>query len=139
MEIPLTENDMILARSFFSPDGDHLQGFGPPRTPADSIGIQDHTGLPPASGITSLPADSAHANMVQAQVKAKENAPGLEKDKEKPTHYKIVSFSMYNEDIDHLEDLVSRLKARGVTKANKSQVIRYALAMVDVDTMPKGW
>jgi hypothetical protein len=57
--------------------------------------------------------------------------------KPKPTHYKVVSFSMYHEDIAHLEDLVARLKAKGHSKANKSQVVRYALAMVDIEKMPR--
>jgi len=54
----------------------------------------------------------------------------------KPTHYRIVSFSLYLEDIARLEDLVRRLKEKGYTKANKSQVIRYALATVDIEKMP---
>lgn len=55
----------------------------------------------------------------------------------RPTHYRVVSFSLYQEDIDRLEQLVRSLKARGHTKANKSQVVRFALATVDIDAMPK--
>ena len=51
----------------------------------------------------------------------------------KPQHYKIVSISLYNEDIDRLERLVGELKHRGHYKANKSQVIRQALAQFDLD------
>lgn len=57
--------------------------------------------------------------------------------REKPAHYKIVSISLYNEDIENLERLVAELKAKGHTKANKSQLIRYALATVDISDMPK--
>lgn len=57
--------------------------------------------------------------------------------REKPAHYKIVSISLYNEDIENLERMVAELKAKGHTKANKSQLIRYALATVDIDNMPK--
>ncbi len=59
--------------------------------------------------------------------------------REKPTHYKIVSFSMYTEDIDRLEELVNQAKALGHTKANKSQLVRYALATIDLSKMPKGY
>lgn len=63
--------------------------------------------------------------------------PRTQPAREKPAHYKIVSISLYNEDIENLERLVSELKAKGHTKANKSQLIRYALATVDIDDMPK--
>jgi hypothetical protein len=59
--------------------------------------------------------------------------------KEKPTHYKIVCISLYNEDIEHLESLVAELKRRGHTKANKSQLIRAALDQVDLSKIPKGY
>ena len=55
----------------------------------------------------------------------------------KPQHYKIVSISLYNEDIERLEGLVRELRRRGHYKANKSQVIRQALAQLDVDRVPK--
>ncbi|MEZ0310186.1 MAG: ribbon-helix-helix domain-containing protein [Myxococcota bacterium] len=55
----------------------------------------------------------------------------------KPSHYKIVSISLYNEDIERLDRMVAELKKRGHYKANKSQLIRYALAQLDVAKMPK--
>jgi hypothetical protein len=58
---------------------------------------------------------------------------------EKPTHYKVVCISLYNEDIEHLERMVAELKRRGHTKANKSQLIRAALAQVDLAKIPKGF
>jgi len=51
----------------------------------------------------------------------------------KPAHYKIVSISLYNEDIERLDRMVAELKKRGHYKANKSQLIRYALAQLEVD------
>ena len=57
----------------------------------------------------------------------------------KPTHYKVVCISLYNEDIENLERLVAELKRRGHTKANKSQLIRAALAQVDLGKIPKGF
>jgi hypothetical protein len=59
--------------------------------------------------------------------------------KEKPTHYKVVCISLYNEDIENLERMVAELKRRGHTKANKSQLIRAALAQVDLAKIPKGF
>jgi hypothetical protein len=59
--------------------------------------------------------------------------------KPKPTHYKIVCISLYNEDIERLNELVAELKRRGNTKASKSALIRYALDTVDISAMPKGY
>ena len=56
--------------------------------------------------------------------------------KDKPTHYKVICISMYTKDIENLEATVAELKRRGYTKANKSQLIRYALSQVDIDKLP---
>ncbi len=71
-------------------------------------------------------------------------SPALQSRKEdkppqpKPTHYKVICISMYNDDIDHLDAMVDALKARGLTKANRSALIRHALAQVDLDKVPRG-
>ena len=57
--------------------------------------------------------------------------------KERPTHYKVVCISLYNEDIERLDSLVKELKRRGHSKANKSQVIREALLQIDLDRVPR--
>ncbi len=57
---------------------------------------------------------------------------------EKPTHYKVICISMYTEDLKRLDGMVDSLKARGLTKANRSALIRYALSEVDLDHVPKG-
>jgi hypothetical protein len=57
---------------------------------------------------------------------------------EKPTHYKVICISMYNEDLKQLDTMVDALKARGLTKANRSALIRYALSQVDLDKVPRG-
>jgi hypothetical protein len=67
------------------------------------------------------------------------DVPASVKAKEKPTHYKVVCISLYNEDIENLERMVAELKRRGHTKANKSQLIRAALAQVDLGKIPKGF
>lgn len=56
----------------------------------------------------------------------------------KPTHYKVICISMYTDDLKRLDAMVDSLKARGLTKANRSALIRYALSNVDVDSVPKG-
>jgi hypothetical protein len=57
---------------------------------------------------------------------------------EKPTHYKVICISMYTEDLERLDRMVDTLKARGLTKANRSALIRYALSGLDLDSVPKG-
>ena len=54
----------------------------------------------------------------------------------KPTHYKVICISMYTRDIEELDAKVAELKRRGWTKANKSQLIRLALAQLDLDDLP---
>src|ERR1700761_3025712 len=57
---------------------------------------------------------------------------------EKPTHYKEICISMYTEDLKRLDTMGDSLKARGLTKANRSALIRYALGAIDLDNVPKG-
>ncbi|MFZ5891542.1 MAG: hypothetical protein ACOY0T_10865 [Myxococcota bacterium] len=57
---------------------------------------------------------------------------------DKPQHYKVICISMYTEDLKRLDHMVDALKTRGLTKANRSALIRYALAAVDLDRVPKG-
>jgi hypothetical protein len=55
----------------------------------------------------------------------------------KPEHYKVISISLYKEDIELLEQLVIEAKRLGHTKANKSQIIRCALHTLDLTKLPK--
>lgn len=61
-----------------------------------------------------------------------------EKREAKPVHYKVICISMYTDDLKRLDGMVENLKARGLTKANRSALIRYALSGVDLDRVPKG-
>lgn len=64
---------------------------------------------------------------------------GPSRDKmEKPTHYKVICISMYTKDLKRLDEMVDTLKAKGMTKANRSALIRYALSEVDLDEVPQG-
>jgi hypothetical protein len=56
----------------------------------------------------------------------------------KPAHYKVICISIYTKDLGRLDALVDELKARGVTKANRSALIRAALDQLDLDKVPRG-
>ena len=56
----------------------------------------------------------------------------------KPLHYKVICISLYTRDLDRLDELVDELKARGLTKANRSALIRVALDQLDLDKVPRG-
>jgi len=59
-------------------------------------------------------------------------------DRVKPTHYKVICISMYTKDLERLDELVDELKNRGITKANRSALIRVALEQLDLDKVPRG-
>ena len=61
-----------------------------------------------------------------------------EKQAMKPVHYKVICISMYTDDLKRLDTMVESLKARGLTKANRSALIRYALSEVNLERVPKG-
>lgn len=56
----------------------------------------------------------------------------------KPEHYKVICISLYTKDLERLDRLVDELKARGLTKANRSALIRVALDQLDLDRVPRG-
>jgi hypothetical protein len=56
----------------------------------------------------------------------------------KPLHYKVICISLYKRDLERLDELVDELKARGITKANRSALIRVALDQLDLDKVPRG-
>jgi hypothetical protein len=70
--------------------------------------------------------------------RAEEPRPAPAKPSDRPLHYKVICISMYTEDLARLDAMVEALKARGLTKANRSALIRYALAHVDLDSVPRG-
>lgn len=55
-----------------------------------------------------------------------------------PTHYKVICISLYTKDLERLDGIVDELKARGITKANRSALIRVALEQLDLDKVPRG-
>ena len=57
---------------------------------------------------------------------------------ERPAHYKVICISLYTGDLERLDEMVDELKAMGITKANRSALIRHALATVDLQKVPRG-
>lgn len=52
------------------------------------------------------------------------------------SNYKVVSISLYKENIEHLNRLVDEAKRMGKSKPNKSQIIRAALKNFKVESLP---
>ena len=73
----------------------------------------------------------------RGETKAEKTGRLLKEKAAKPQHYKIVSISLYMEDIERLNSMVDELKSRGHFKANKSMLIRHALEQLDLDQIPK--
>ena len=57
---------------------------------------------------------------------------------ERAAHYKVICISLYNQDLERLDEMVDVLKKRGFTKASRSALIRFALDNVDLEKVPKG-
>jgi len=74
----------------------------------------------------------------KSEVKPMNVASQTQNSAEKPTHYKVICISLYNKDLQRLDDMVETLKAKGLTKANRSALIRAALEQVDLEKVPKG-
>ena len=56
--------------------------------------------------------------------------------KPRPDHYKVISISLYVDDLERLKAMVKELKARGHTRASRSWLIREALRQIDLDAIP---
>jgi hypothetical protein len=84
-----------------------------------------------------LDADEVQGVLSGAFYAPEPRAPGHRREP-KPTHYKVICISLYTKDLERLDDLVDELKARGLTKANRSALIRVALDQLDLDKVPRG-
>jgi hypothetical protein len=102
------------------------------------VGRDDETGL---GTVPVLDADEVQG-VLSGAFYAPEPATGASvrkaKAEPKPTHYKVICISLYLKDLERLDALVDELKARGITKANRSALIRVALDQVDLDKVPRG-
>lgn len=106
---PLADDDEVLARTIFGGERISSPEPGPPAPRA--------------------PARRARVGAGRAKTRRKA----------RNDHYKVISISMYNEDIAQMDKLVEELKKRGFTRANRSALIRFALDNVDIDKMPRGY
>ncbi len=61
----------------------------------------------------------------------------IRKRSHKPIHYRLGCISLYNKDIVRLEQLLRHSRRLGYSKANKSQIIRFALSRVNITEMPQ--
>jgi hypothetical protein len=90
------------------------------------------------SGAFYQPAHARGNAGSEARLKHAEPSSPHANDKSKPTHYKVICISMYTKDLGRLDELVDKLKERGITKANRSALIRVALEQLDLDKVPRG-
>ena len=78
------------------------------------------------------------ARTTEARRETKAEKTGrLLKESSETQHYKIVSISLYMEDIERLNSMVDELKSRGHFKANKSMLIHHALEQLDLIRSPR--
>ncbi len=99
--------------------------------PFDEEEVLARTFFTPSAPVDGQPLDPASRNGV-GRGRHSNKARKL-----KPSHYKIVSISLYMDDIDRIDTLVRELKRRGFTKMNRSSLIRFALDTVDIDKLPR--
>ena len=104
-------------------ESDQFGGAGGLLDPDEVQGVLSGSFYTPAPSVPPPPAPAARP--------ARQAAP-------RPDHYKVICISLYNEDLGRLDQMVEDLKARGLTKANRSALIRYALEQVDLTKVPRG-
>lgn len=118
---PLSDTDEILRKEYYASDPGNVK----PQADAAPQKSPEPMATEPTRAPSAEPAPEAAATATTAKKK-----------KPKPTHYKVVCISLYTKDIENLEAKVAELKRRGHTKANKSQLIRFALNQLDIDKLP---
>ena len=57
----------------------------------------------------------------------------------RPKHYKVICISMYLDDLEKMDAMVTELKEAGHPKMSRSALIRFALDQVDLDKLPKSY
>lgn len=129
---PLGDDDEILARTLYSSGNQPLHAAI--KTP------------PPAARDEEKPAkrEAAAAREITREQPPQRSTPRAPKPRKKrrekrPQHYKVLSISLYNEDIEQMDELVQELKEQGFTRMNRSALIRFALDQVDISKMPRGY
>ncbi|TVR04665.1 MAG: hypothetical protein EA398_01525 [Deltaproteobacteria bacterium] len=118
---PLAADDEILARTF----------YGAPDREAEAKGQPVPTVVEEGEEAAAAPAPVPERRRRSRTKSGRRDSA--------PSHYRIVSISLYNEDIERIDSLVAELKARGHSKANRSALIRYAIDTIDIDGMPRSY
>jgi len=96
--------------------------------------MSDHSDFQVTPTSSAIGAESMRPDLVSVLA----GDPTLDRKLDKPAHYKVICISMYTKDLKNLDDMVENLKAKGMTKANRSALIRYALGEVNLDEVPQG-
>lgn len=55
-----------------------------------------------------------------------------------PRPYKVICISVYSDELEALDLAIEELKSRGITRANRSSLIRMALAALDFESVEQG-
>lgn len=146
---PLGDDDEVLARTLYSSAGGPLiplKSETPPPTTqtAAEAAAQGATPQPSPAGpraqekktrkVERGPARRGNIHHRSAPRHSRQN-----EDETKPNHYKVLSISLYNEDIEQMDELVQELKDKGFTRMSRSALIRFALDQVDINKMPRGY
>jgi hypothetical protein len=101
-------------------------------------GRDEEAGLGAARVLDADEVQGVLSGSFYAPKSSERDAPRSVRQPDKPLHYKVICISLYTRDLERLDALVHELKARGVTKANRSALIRAALDQVDLDKVPRG-
>lgn len=122
---PLGDDDEVLARTLYS-SGNKPLATAPVKAtaPASKRAVSEAV----ASTAPAKPSPPVRPQPKRSRRRAPE-----------PQHYKVLSISLYNEDIERMDELVKELKKRGFTRMNRSALIRFALDQVDISKMPRGY
>ena len=68
----------------------------------------------------------------KSQKKSSQKKRSLEKKDPQEEDYKVITISLYNEDIDLINEMISTLKERGFKRLSRSKLIRLALYSLDL-------
>jgi hypothetical protein len=98
----------------------------------------DDTGLGAARVLDADEVQGVLSGAFYAPEEPRERRPRKPAVQEKPAHYKVICISLYTKDLERLDELVDELKERGITKANRSALIRVALDQLNLDKVPRG-
>lgn len=128
---PLGDDDEILARTLYSSGNQPLQT--PVKTPAPTRSEDK-----PAKRTDTTSAETPREHL-STRTAARPVKPRKKRREKRPQHYKVLSISLYNEDIEQMDELVQELKEQGFTRMNRSALIRFALDQVDISKMPRGY